>query len=64
MTHPPLIPVGSEVRVTAGWWLVHGLPEVATVTRHLGNDRLFPYSITIGDGREWAMAARELVRCE
>ena len=62
-THPPLIPVGTRVRVTAKWWLVHNLPAEATITAHLSDDHLFTYAITVGDGREWAMAARELAPC-
>lgn len=61
-THPPLWPVGTRVRVTAGWWLVRGMPAEATIAAHLVDER-FPYAITVGDGREWAMSARELAQC-
>ena len=63
-THPPLWPVGTRVRVVAPWWRVHELPAEATISGHLSDDRLFSYSVTVGDGREWAMAARELSPCE
>jgi len=53
--------VGDVVRVLPGWWANRGMAPTATVVETGRNDRLFPYAISVGDGRAWAMTAREIV---
>lgn len=61
-THPALPAVGEQVEVIAAWWLGRGMPAIVRVSKRLRDDTLFPVAISIDDGREWAMAARELRR--
>lgn len=52
--------VGDVVRVLPGWWSNRGMNELVTVVEAGRNDRLFPYAVSVGDGRAWSMAAHEL----
>ena len=61
-THPAVPVVGERVEVIAAWWRGRGTPEIVTVSKHLSGDTLFPFAVSIDDGREWAMALREVRR--
>ena len=51
--------VGDVVEVLPAWWANRGMNPTARIAA-ISKDPRFPYAITVGDGRCWAMATHEL----